>query len=331
MRGSVEAGHFVVLGFRSAGVFHSDANWEERMAGTVVQGELDYAVYLEPVRRAVGRTARRSRLSSADADDLHSELWVRLLRDRGLLVRQFRGAASLESYLGKVARNLVIDRRRKAWGKWRPTASALRAGAVVVQLEKMITRDGLSPDVAVACFHADHPEMRRDFLEQVAHSVAPKARRRTVPEAVLVARVSPEPSPYEAVRRVEDERTGASLSRVLAAALRSFSPRERNLIVWRYAEGRPVADIARALDVDHKALYRRFETLRKRLRQQLESGGFGVRAVTTLLDSECEIRCAAVRAEVLPAAPSRRAIEWRETGQPFRAAPDSGQQLAAEY
>jgi RNA polymerase sigma factor (sigma-70 family) len=270
------------------------------MSGTAVPVELDYASYLEPVRRAVGRTARRSRLNSADADDLHSELWVRLLRDRGLLVRRFRGTASLESYLGKVARNLVIDRRRKAWGKWRPTASALRAGAVVVQLEQMIARDGVAPDVAVACFHAEHPELRRDFLEEVARSVAPKVRRRVVPDSLLAGRPSPEPSPYEVVRRLDEERTAASLSGVLAAALRSFSPRERNLLVWRYAEGRPVADIARALDVDHKALYRKFEALRKRLRQRLEAGGFGVRAVTTLLDSECEFRCEAVCAEPLP-------------------------------
>src|SRR3954453_24056478 len=139
--------------------------------GTVVKGPwpdrhavaaLDYGTYVAAARSAVACVAARFRLSPADADDLFGDLWVRLLGNDGRVLRSFRKDARIETYLTTIACNLVIDRRRKTGGKWRPSARALRGRPAVVELERLIVRDGVAADVAVDRVAGARPEACRE-------------------------------------------------------------------------------------------------------------------------------------------------------------------------
>ena len=55
--------------------------------------------------------------------------------------------------------------------------------------------------------------------------------------------------------------------------MRSLSDLDRLILRLRFQDGLAVADIARALHLDQKPLYRRFEELLRRLRAALEAAG----------------------------------------------------------
>jgi RNA polymerase sigma factor (sigma-70 family) len=263
----------------------------ERKAGAVASAlsEPDYSTCVAPARAAVARVAARFRLSPADAEDLHGDLWVRLLAKRGDVLRKFRRTARIETYLSTIATNIVIDSQRKTKGKWRPTARARREGAAAIELERLISRDGLPPDQAVARLAAEWPDQQRASLACLAQSIVPRMRRHEIGSDALIDCASPEPSPYTVVAEIETTQSAASLRRVLSAALAAFCQTDRDLMVWRYVDRRTVADVAATLRIDQKVLYRRFDRLGKRLRTHLEAGGFGWCAVSELLATSCDL------------------------------------------
>src|SRR5262245_42612463 len=102
---------------------------------------------IAPIRQLVRGTARRHRLSESERQDFESWVWVRLMDNDFHVIRQFRGQSSFATYLRVVLQRAVLDYRAAKWGKWRPSARARRLGAKAVALERLITRDGVSPEV----------------------------------------------------------------------------------------------------------------------------------------------------------------------------------------
>ena len=78
-------------------------------------------------------------------------------------------------------------------------------------------------------------------------------------------------------------------SSVKAALLRGMDAMsyEDRMIVWmHYGEGRTLAYVARALNIEQKPLYRRIDKLRDLLRSHLEREGVSSREVRALLHLE---------------------------------------------
>ena len=59
----------------------------------------------------------------------------------------------------------------------------------------------------------------------------------------------------------------------LTTAVRALRDQDRVILRLRFQDGLAVADIARALHLDQKPLYRRFEVVLKQLRAALEAAG----------------------------------------------------------
>ena len=72
-----------------------------------------------------------------------------------------------------------------------------------------------------------------------------------------------------------DERgaVGRRSGRALQRAIRALTDEEREMLRLRYVDHLRVVDIARLLSVDAKQLYRRFERLHARLREDLSGAG----------------------------------------------------------
>src|SRR5207244_6212744 len=140
----------------------------------------DYAACVGPARTAVAHVAGRHRLTAAEAEDLHGELWVRLLANEGRTLRNFQRMARIETYLVAVATNLLIDRQRQRDGKWRPTARSVRAGVGAIEIERLVVRDGVAPDAAIERVARCRPASERPALARFGQSIVSRVRRSEV-------------------------------------------------------------------------------------------------------------------------------------------------------
>ena len=246
-------------------------------------------VCVEAARTASTRVAARFRLSGADAEDLHGDLWVRLLANDGLVLRGFRHTARIEHFLAAIATNLVIDARRKKQGSWRPSARANRHGAAAIELERLIVRDHLGRDLAVARVMATHPGHEKAALQRLARTLAPRCQRTEVGPEALTDHPAPDPSPYQLAARADAARAASRLSQALARALSSMKRADRDMLQWRYVDGHSVAELSSLLRIDQKALYRRFDRLHRDLKSELEALGFSSQAVREILVSGSDV------------------------------------------
>src|SRR5262245_15391764 len=101
------------------------------------------------IDRAVRVVARRYGLSAEDAEDLASDVRVRLIDDDYAALRRFDGRSSLRTYLVTIVHRLLLDDRRRRWGRWRPSAEALHGGPAAVRIEELLYRDGLGLEEAI--------------------------------------------------------------------------------------------------------------------------------------------------------------------------------------
>ena len=81
---------------------------------------------------------------------------------------------------------------------------------------------------------------------------------------------SPVESPEALLLRRQYAQQAAHAGDSLRAAVRRLSKDDRRLLRLRFRDSQSIANIARALDVDARPLYRRFERILRRLRSELE-------------------------------------------------------------
>lgn len=256
--------------------------------------------YVGPVQVAVRRAGRRYRLSPCDMDDLQSEVWVKLLARRGRILRKLRAVSHVETYLARVAANLVLDRQNAERGKWRPSAAVRRAGTDAVLIDRLMTRDGMSSDAVDEWLRCARPAARpaSDLAALIAR--ADRRPRRFIGIDGLSELASTERSPFDASCRSESARDRARVKGALARALQRLPARDRELLIERYARRTTVAEIAARAGVEAKPLYRYFGTLLRNIRQELaEAGVDRAVALRLLADDGADWDCG-LDSEIVP-------------------------------
>ena len=138
------------------------------------------------IRNIARQQAFRRGLPEAEAEEFVSVVLEKLLEDDCRRLRSFRAEASLKSYLYAVVRHLLHDYCNGLWGKWRPSRKAQRAGIDAVDLERLICRDGLSHEEAVATLNQrngrqEAKEALDEALLCAVASRAPRGKRSMVP------------------------------------------------------------------------------------------------------------------------------------------------------
>jgi RNA polymerase sigma factor (sigma-70 family) len=228
---------------------------------------------LERVARAV---ARSRRLAPADIDDFVQTVHVKMAERQYEPLRKFEGRSSLRTYLTVVLIRLLKDWQNHEYGKWRPSTAARRQGPVGTMLDRELNRDGHTTDEAVRLVVS-----RTGCSEGEAQRVADElprrvARRRVEIDAALQhgAAFADPVAAHECVRSQENARG------VLRDALKTLPEVEARLFVRRYIGERSVAALAKEGGLDQKALYRRFERIRRKLRDHVAAGGLEQIALT---------------------------------------------------
>jgi RNA polymerase sigma factor (sigma-70 family) len=235
------------------------------------------------IERLVAWVCARHGLRSADAQDFASTVKLRLIENDYEILGKFEGRSSFQTYLAVVINRMYLDFQGERFGKWRHSAEARRRGPVALRLERLVYRDGYTFDEAAGILQTnEHVPLSREELHAilVALPCRPSRGARANAAAHEASTFGDGPVSVERAERqkLADE-TFAVLRRVLAKA-----PAEDRLFLRLHMEGGfKVADAARAVGGDQKALYRRKDACLKTMRLELEAHGIREQDVRELL------------------------------------------------
>jgi RNA polymerase sigma factor for flagellar operon FliA len=235
-------------------------------------GEALFLSELPLIERVIAFVSHRHRLTADMADDFASAVKLKLIENDYAILRGFQGRSSLQTYLTVVIQRCFLDLRAAAWGKWRPSAEAKRLGPLAVQLEQLQTRDRMTFEEACETLCARHADVSRQMVFDLSAKLPARTPRRFESEEQL-ANVTVEAEAETLPDREERRELAGRLEKAMTAALGALSAQDRLVLQLRFADGLSVADIARALKLDQKPLYRRVDRLLDDLRQRLEDAG----------------------------------------------------------
>jgi RNA polymerase sigma factor (sigma-70 family) len=237
------------------------------------------------IDRATASLCRRHGLFGDDADDFASWAKMKLLDKDYAVLRKFRGESSITTFLTVVLSRLFRDYRVSQRGRWRPSAAAKRLGPVAVRLETLVRRDRLRFGQAVEALRSrgETNQSERELSTLMAGVLADvRGRPQVMPEESLAAIPSPD-SPERPLEESEAEVQRAAVRLAVARAVEGLSDEDRVILRLRFVKDSKISDIARALGLDQKPLYRRLDRLLETLRGELESSGISREQVYELL------------------------------------------------
>ncbi|HEX8276804.1 MAG TPA: sigma-70 family RNA polymerase sigma factor [Longimicrobiaceae bacterium] len=237
------------------------------------------------VERVAALLARRYRLEHGEAEDFTSWAKLKLIEDDYAVLRKFRGESSIGTYLTTVLAMLFRDYRVQRWGRWRPSAAALRRGGVAVRLETLVRRDGYRLEQAGEILRTtgETDLSDRELAAMLAELPARSPLRPVEDGPEPLAGIAGPEEADDALIHQESAAQHRSADEALSRALDHLPPEDRVILRMRFWEDMSVADIARGLHLEQKPLYRRVERSLKQLRKQLEAAGITRERVRSLL------------------------------------------------
>jgi RNA polymerase sigma factor for flagellar operon FliA len=249
----------------------------------VLSGEEVFHSQLDLINRVIAFVCRRNNLSQTDADDFASHARLMVMKGDYAVLNKFQGRSSLKTFLSITVQRIFLDYRNAAWGKWRPSAEALKRGPAAVLLEQLVWRDGYSLDEAFEIITTNHRlSLLRPEAEALYAALPVREKRRFQSDDTLTgvpASESADDGTVERDRREAAGRIGAALQDLLV----KLPAQDRLILRARFEDGRTVVDIAAMVGLDQKPLYRRLERLFRDLRAGLETCGISAAEVRDFL------------------------------------------------
>lgn len=268
---------------------------------TQVKDEALFLASLPVIDAAIRQVCRRHHLTAAEADDFASEVRLHFIERNYEPLRKFQGRSTLRSYLVAVVQHLFLDYRNRLWGKWRPSAEAKRQGPLAMLVERLVTRDGWTLEQAVEIVRTNHDVEVTETHQALYAKLTQRApARQFVPEVEAANVESQGPAPDGNLLRAEQDFLAKRVQTALDRVRQTLSAEERLILKMRFEDAMAVADIARALHLNQKRLYRTIEQLLAKLRQGLVAEGVDGAEIAALC---------AEGAGVEPSEPQQRAEE----------------------
>ncbi len=259
---------------RSGGAQTCGSGIQVATVASFVTDEAQFLAHLPVIDDVTAKVCRRHRLSAAESDDFQSDVRLHFIERNYEVLRRFEGRSSLTTYITVVIQRLFLDRRNRLWGKWRPSAEARRLGPTAILLERLVTRDGWSLDQAIETLRVNHSVVIDETLRGLCEKLSRRSTfRQLVPEDQAVEMADAAPTPEANVLRAEQDFLAKRVQTALDRAYQGLTAEERLILKMRFEDGAPVAEIARALHLDQKRLYRTLQRLLETVSATLRQDG----------------------------------------------------------
>jgi len=242
-----------------------------------------YLDNLQLIEKMATHAARRCGFTKEETEDFLSTVKLRLLEDDYAVIRKYKEQSTFATYLNMVVSRLFLDYRNHVWGKWRNSAEAKRLGADACRLEVLLVREGLSFDVACAILRTNEKvTLSPAELAELAGRLPPhNPPRRMHGEEGLDKRSAQAETPEEHLLAQEAARRKKEMLALLRRALQDLPDQDRLIALLRVRF--PIVEVAKALHLEQKALYRRIEKIFKEVRANLERTGVSAEEIRTIL------------------------------------------------
>lgn len=252
----------------------------------VMSGESDFLAALPVIDDVTSQVCRRHRLSASEAEDFRSDVRLHFIDRNYDVLRQFEGRCALSTYVNVVVQRLFLDFRNRSWGRWRPSNDAKRLGPTAILIEKLVTRDGWSIDQALEMVRVNHRIEIDETLKTFCTTLPSRTTsRRLVAEDAAADIPSAGPSADDRVVSAERDFLAKRVQAALDRARQGLPPMERLIVKMRFEDRAAVSDIARALHLEQRPLYRTLERLLRTVGDSLLAEGISRADVEALLSA----------------------------------------------
>ncbi|HSY48629.1 MAG TPA: sigma-70 family RNA polymerase sigma factor [Thermoanaerobaculia bacterium] len=246
---------------------------------------------LSVIDRAIGYVCHHNRIDRDEGEEFGSYVKFKLIESNYAIIRKFEGRSSFGTYMTTVIQRMFFQYRVQMWGKWRPSAEAKRLGDKGIMVERLLTRDGFThAEAASILTSGSNPVLTPAEIEAIYIRLPVR-----VPRPVLVASTENAdigPSVDMESELFHDDRGEAArrTASTIDAAMALMDPEDQMILRMRFWAGRTIPEIARALGLDGKKLYKRISKLLCQLRLALEGQGIaGAEACELLNHSDHEL------------------------------------------
>ena len=240
--------------------------------------------HLDEINRIVAYVCKRNHLPPQDCDDFRQHVHLKLLEDDCAVLGKFEGRSSLSTYLTTVIQRIFSQHRVHLWGKWRPSAEAKRLGDKAITIERMITRDDhtLQETIGILTTQAGATFTRAE-IEALYVRLPPRQPRPVLVADNAIPEVEGPSAADDEVMRKQRELTARAMAAAMEPAIEEMDAEDRVILRMRFWHASKVPDIAAALRLDQKKLYKRIDKLGAVLADALQRAGFGRDAAAELL------------------------------------------------
>jgi RNA polymerase sigma factor (sigma-70 family) len=231
---------------------------------------------------------RKNRVNATAAEDFASEVNLALITDDYDIIRKFEGRSSFSTYLTTVIQRLFYQHRVKEWGKWRPSAEAKRLGQKAITIEKLLTRDGYSFGEACQFLTTGNgPEYTKLELEAIYMRLPPRQPRPLLVSEDASADAVPDSARADdALLGREREHVARKVAALVDREMARLGADDQLLLRMRFWEGRKAPEIASALHIDQKKVYKRLDKLFLGFKKELERAGIPRAEIDELLATD---------------------------------------------
>lgn len=252
------------------------------MKTTQSSGE-KFEAQLRMAGEVIRRIGRRYHLRHDEAEDFNSYALLKLIEDDYAALRSFQGRSSLVTFLTVVVQRLFLDYRVQKWGKWRPLAEVRDLGPAAVELDRLMNRDGHPlPNAVEIVYSRSGGALTREHLFELATRL-PQRQRPLFEGIEHLDQIPTHGDVEEILEGQERNRIAKQVHSALTRALLEISAEDRLILKMRHEDGFTVREIAKALHLEARPLYTRFEKCHRRLRKVLEEAGITWEEVSAIL------------------------------------------------
>lgn len=240
---------------------------------------LDNLPLIDQVTRSV---CRRRGLSSDETEEVVAVIRLRLIEDDYAILRNYQARSSLATYIAVIVRRWLADDSVRRRGKWHESADAHRLGPLAVELERLLHRDHHSIEEALPRLRRLEPAVTRDHAERLAELLPSRA---PLPRSVPIEEASFLTVPHHDVEP-DHERVAENLAKEVRLAIEPLSLQDRLILRFVFSDGMTLSDVARALQLPQKPLYRKLNRILHELRSKLEAAGIRSTDVNDIIVEE---------------------------------------------